>query len=776
MFEWLSGFMLNPAMAVGAGAVASPILIHILSKRRYQRVRWAAMEFLLDAQRRNRRRVRLEQLLLLFLRCLAVFLIALMMTRPFVRPGHLGTILGTNARTERLIMLDDSYSMQYQAMSRSGTAGRPIFEQAKKAVLQIRRWVAEDTPEDSLTLFVTSNPAEPVITLPGLSVEHLIRLEDRLKTLQPSETVSRMAEGLGAIADLIRRSPTQANSAVYVISDFQRDDWVLPADPAAEKPPSVASSLAKLADEGESVKLVLVNMGDASAENTAITGLVPGQPQVVAGVPARFEVGVSNHSDKPLNQVELSVSVAQHRLPPVVIPKIHPGQTVREPVEITFPQDGSDYLQVELAGAAINEDGLRLDNARAMAVEVVPAVKILIVDGEVSNDPYRDETYLLKTALRPAGRAASGNELSVIDEQELDDIELDGQHVVVLANVGRLGRAAQQNLEAFVRGGGGLIVFAGDQIDIDYYNAELYRDGEGVIPMALGEVEQSPPGVDAMTFKTWDAGHPVMQAFVDRLADVLRQVRIFAYVPLTVPSMDEDENPSPEPEPAAASNGAGEKPRAPARVIARFNDADESPAIVQRRFGRGLSVFVATSADQEWNDWASNFSYLPMMLELVQYAAKASDTAEQAVVNAPIICPLDATVFRTTSQLRTPDYPIEPEITLEAVTMEKMPILKFNDTDKSGIYQFLLTATAGTSMTRYAAVNPDPTESDLDAVTKLELEQSLSDMPFEYLADLSVLAEQAANAKQELWWPLLLAVLCVLMSEHVLAWWFGSRG
>ena len=87
MFEFLSGFMLHPTMAIGTAAVASPILIHILSKRRYQRVKWAAMSFLLDALHRNRRRVRLEQLLLLLLRCLAVLLIALMMTRPFLRSG-----------------------------------------------------------------------------------------------------------------------------------------------------------------------------------------------------------------------------------------------------------------------------------------------------------------------------------------------------------------------------------------------------------------------------------------------------------------------------------------------------------------------------------------------------------------------------------------------------------------------------------------------------------------------------------------------------------------
>ena len=742
------------------------------------------MDFLLEAQRRNRKRVRLEQLLLLILRCLAVLLIALMMMRPFVRPGMLATILGSAARTERIILLDDSYSMQYQPTSKSGTGDRANFEQAKQAAIRIARWAAEDTPDDSLTLFVTSKPTEPVIALPSLSPENLINLEYRLNTLQPSQTVARMSDGLAAMADLINRTPTQANAAVYVVSDFQRHDWVLPEDPAvAEKPPSIASPLGgKLAEE-ESVKLVLVNISAPTAANTAVTRIVSSQPQIVAGVPARFEISVSNFSKKPLAQVELSVSVAEHRLPPVVIPEIQPGQTAREPLEITFPQDGSDYLKVELAGAALNDDALRLDNTRALAVEVVPVVRILIVDGEASNDPYRDEIYLLKTALRPSGRAASGNELSVVDEQELDDLELDGYHVLIMANVGQLSEAAQRNVETFVRGGGGLIIFAGDQLDIEHYNAKLYQDGKGLIPMALGDAEQAPPGAEAMTFADWDAGHPVMLAFVDRLADVLRQVRVFAYVPLKTPSPQIEKvdpvgglqaNPKAEAETLVARDD--DEKRAPARIVARFNDADESPAIVQRRYGRGICVFIATSADQEWNDWASNFSYLPMMLELVQYAAKPSNTAGQTVVSSPILCPVDATRFKTASLLRTPTYPVEPEIELEATSTENTPMLTYNETNKSGIYHFLLTTTKGTSVTRYAAVNPDAAESNLSQVTSLELEQSLHDVPFEYMDDLSVLADQSANARQEMWWPLLLAAMAVLMLEHTLAWWFGTRG
>ena len=74
------GFI-HGALLWGMGAVSVPIVIHLLNKRRFQRVRWAAMEFLLSAQKKNKRRVRVEHLLVLLLRCLAMALLALAVSR-----------------------------------------------------------------------------------------------------------------------------------------------------------------------------------------------------------------------------------------------------------------------------------------------------------------------------------------------------------------------------------------------------------------------------------------------------------------------------------------------------------------------------------------------------------------------------------------------------------------------------------------------------------------------------------------------------------------------
>src|SRR5260221_12848102 len=72
----------RPEYLVAGGAlISAPIIIHLINRMRFKRIRWAAMEFLLKAQKRSRRRLIIEQLILLLLRILMVLLIALLLSR-----------------------------------------------------------------------------------------------------------------------------------------------------------------------------------------------------------------------------------------------------------------------------------------------------------------------------------------------------------------------------------------------------------------------------------------------------------------------------------------------------------------------------------------------------------------------------------------------------------------------------------------------------------------------------------------------------------------------
>src|SRR5438477_12748394 len=102
--------MLNPLLLWFTALGAVPIIIHLLNKRRYRPVVWAAMEFLLQAIQKNARRLQLRDIILMLIRALAVIFLALSLARPAV---SMHGIPGGGSRTAAIILLDNSMSMGY---------------------------------------------------------------------------------------------------------------------------------------------------------------------------------------------------------------------------------------------------------------------------------------------------------------------------------------------------------------------------------------------------------------------------------------------------------------------------------------------------------------------------------------------------------------------------------------------------------------------------------------------------------------------------------------
>src|SRR5206468_9804356 len=78
MFE---SFLFPYSMIAGGVLISSPIIIHLINRMRFKRIRWAAMEFLLKSQKRNQRRLIIEQLILLLLRITLVLLAGVLLAR-----------------------------------------------------------------------------------------------------------------------------------------------------------------------------------------------------------------------------------------------------------------------------------------------------------------------------------------------------------------------------------------------------------------------------------------------------------------------------------------------------------------------------------------------------------------------------------------------------------------------------------------------------------------------------------------------------------------------
>src|SRR5262245_41225666 len=124
-----------PSMLWWAAAAAVPILIHLFARQRFRRVSWAAMEFLKRAFQKTKRRIRLENLLLLLLRVAAIVLLALALADPRLKTSLLDA--GSDSRREVVIVFDNSFSMGYREAS-GETPFHRAHDQALKLVRSLR--------------------------------------------------------------------------------------------------------------------------------------------------------------------------------------------------------------------------------------------------------------------------------------------------------------------------------------------------------------------------------------------------------------------------------------------------------------------------------------------------------------------------------------------------------------------------------------------------------------------------------------------------------------
>src|SRR5256886_8991842 len=145
----------NPGFLAVAGAlISAPIIIHLINRMRFKRIRWAAMEFLLKAQKRNRRRLIIEQLLLLALRCILVALVGLLVMR------FVGFSFADFAAKQALhiVVLDDTLSMTDQI--KEGDRTTDSFQKSKKELWdKVVKKISQVNSKDRLVLLPLSKLA-----------------------------------------------------------------------------------------------------------------------------------------------------------------------------------------------------------------------------------------------------------------------------------------------------------------------------------------------------------------------------------------------------------------------------------------------------------------------------------------------------------------------------------------------------------------------------------------------------------------------------------------
>jgi hypothetical protein len=165
----LSSFFLNPWMLMGLSAVFIPPIIHLLNRRRYDVVDWGAMRFL-QVSEVTRRRVFLEELLLMLLRMGLIALLVLALAGPFITSSMIAR-MGARSNRDVVLVFDGSYSM-----GSTGKEGVP-HEKAKKWA---KAFVADLAPGDTVAILQAKEQVVPVLAEPSHDFDRVTEHIDSL--------------------------------------------------------------------------------------------------------------------------------------------------------------------------------------------------------------------------------------------------------------------------------------------------------------------------------------------------------------------------------------------------------------------------------------------------------------------------------------------------------------------------------------------------------------------------------------------------------------------
>ena len=740
-----------------------PILIHLLNRRKFRVVDWAAMEFLLEADKKNRRRIRLENLLLLVLRCLAVFLIGLLLARPFL-PTNVTAGLIDAGQFERIVLLDDSLSMQAQAGNESA------WEVAKKRLLDLTNNLAQERLDNRLTLVLASQPERRVFNASPLGPANIDEISAVIERLPASDGAANLTRMFDELDQYLLSQPANVNRVVYVFTDLLKHDWE--SNVGDDRTNAPMEQLVQVSKRAQAC--FLIDAGADDDRNLTIADIRP-DGMLAVGVPTAFDVAVANPSGSAASNVRVKFSVGDALPLTTTIDRLAAGETASVRFHFTFAADEVDaaegnpaprHVKVELqTGGQGRSDRLPNDSVAYFPARVVRGIPTLIVDGDPSSDFGRAESFYLRRALAPTGPVSSGVMAEVITEDEVESIALEKYQVVFLLNNYRLGEKTTANierLEKWVAGGGGLVLLPGDQIDETAFNGQYWRDGLGLAPLKLAAVQGDELEKTWVRLRVENANHEVLKQFAGQSNPLLENVKVFRWWGAAV-------NPS--------------QPGDDVAVLARFTDVDDSPAVAENALGKGRVVQFALPADADWHNWTSDPSYLLIMQDLVRYMASGRQSSGLLRVGEPIRQSVDLTQHELDVKLTGPRElkadlqaaaPV-PETSNSGQSSSAEPTLwqVEHQAAAQGFYELTLTRRDGGNDTLLFAANVDPAEGDLKRVDRPALERSLAGSNVRIVSASQSLALADSGQQTEVWRYLLWLVVAVLAGEQVLGWFFG---
>lgn len=718
----------SPAMLFGLGAASIPIIIHLLHKRRYKETSWAAMRFLMEAARKQSRRLRWEQLLVLLVRCLAIGLLAAAFSRPFFESAF-SSVAGRDPR-HVVVVFDNSFSMAHQL----GSTTR--LERGKAAVRQL---ISGSLSGDGYSLVCLAPGRQVELISPTFRKESLL---SELDLIEPTERSIDLAGTLSTLETILREFPQPREKEILIVSDFQQQDW----DLSATEKSVVESRLAQIA--GENVGFTFLDMGGGDIGNLAVTGINITPQPVLVGQESTVAVTLRSFGGRPLSGVSVELQIDERTI------ATRPLEDERgEETEISFVHTWETAGEQRITARLVT-DQLETDNARYQVVTVRDSVRVLLVEGRPAGSPREQSSYYLKTALETVRHPVTGEPLfdvTISDVLGMNDLPLARFEVLALCNLAGLGDTQMLRIRRHLSTGKGLLLIHGDLTEPELWNPQLNRLTEGLWPTELNARSSENENPEVWGFLSSDLTHPVVKPFDGNPGSGLESAVIWQRMTWNV--------------------------RRPGDVRPVLMFDDGATAIEEIKLPVGRCLQVAMGCDASSGSWAPlSGSFPPLVIEMMRFLSLDDgriDSLEAGQTMSGVLPPDQFVPEVLVTNPAGRQIRVEPAVSNEFNSLRSW---EFDETDRSGFYQVEF-GLPGIPATR-RAVNVNPLEGDLKQASKQRIEKDLFDDAGARLrTSPSIDASQgeiSTSQESPMSHWLLWVGLAFLAAEVVLAWRFQA--
>lgn len=561
---------LSPLFLFGLLAAAIPIAIHLIRREHPPKIMFGSLRFLKQTTKKLILFQQIQQWLLLLLRAAMICLLVFAFARPLFYQGSIAQLLDAEPQST-MLLIDSSLSMQVGDR----------FAQARQQALQALNGLSAGD-EAGIISFADGTLSARELTTDFDSLRAYIN-----NLPAPGYERVRFFPALRLANDMLMQSRHEQRNIV-MISDFQ------------------ASGMSGADDEGNDAGFTLapgvsfsgISVGDERSSNLSLTDVRSPQQLMASAANPEEEIpaaGVQNADSETSSQatpdgqqvlarVRSTGSVLQQRGEISLLVNGQPQQRQafelgdRSEVVLDLPLmlDGSGRYTGELVLAG---DAFDLDNRWYFTVDVLPTMRILVVNGDPATDWYDDEAHWFVLALE--GMENSPFAVSQVTLATFAATDLEQHDAVVLLNAGSLSGTQQQALQGFVAGGGSLLLAPGNRVEANAFNQQLAE----LTPARL-TTSQVLPASDYLLIADVDRRHPAL-----RPLDVDWSARFQGYW--------------------------RSEPVNDSAVLMRYDSGD--PLLVERPVGEGRSMLVTSSLDLGWSNFPLQGLYLPFVHETLTY-------------------------------------------------------------------------------------------------------------------------------------------------------------